>query len=121
MVKGPPSVPRYRPFGFQEGLQAGKNELSQKTSRHRNLHHRLGPHPQVAKGFLGRQAIVHFGQRPFDPEFEFKFEFYFRPALLAASDHGVVTVDLPRSARAPLRPGARLTLYKSHAHPPSCV
>jgi hypothetical protein len=41
------------------------------------------------------------------------------PRLLAASDHGVVTVDIPRSARAPLRSGAHLTLYKSRAHPPS--
>ena len=41
--------------------------------------------------------------------------------LLAASDHGVVTVDLPRSARAPLRSGAHLTLYMSHDHPPSRV
>jgi hypothetical protein len=40
-------------------------------------------------------------------------------AVLAASDHGVVTVDLPQSAPAPLRSSVHMTLYKSHAHPPS--
>ena len=33
-----------------------------------------------------------------------------RDELLAASDHGVVTVDLPRSAQATLRSGAHLDL-----------
>jgi len=43
-----------------------------------------------------------------------------RMALLpTASDHSLVTVDLPRSAPAPLRSSARLTLYKSHAYLPS--
>jgi len=41
--------------------------------------------------------------------------------VLDASDHGMVTADLPWSAPAPLRLGAHLTLYKSHAHPPSRV